>query len=162
MSWGSFLLVGDMGQQLDLGEQAEELGRLRRSLARRRSKDLDQDAEIASLARENLNLKLGLAALVRLLATRGVVQAGEIADLVRVLDRSDGSAASPATEADGPPPADDEAPSGANPITAPRLRLVGSDAVSDPAHPVRRPRRAFGALRVSKVPESLAGAGGRP
>ena len=162
MSWGSFLLVGDMGQQLDLGEQAEELGRLRRSLARRRTKDLDQDAEIASLARENLNLKLGLAALVRLLAARGVVQAGEIADLVSVLDRSDRSPALTATETDGPPPAEDEAASGANPTTAPRLRLVGSDAVDDPAHAVRRSRRGLPGIRVSKVPESLAAAGGRP
>lgn len=160
MSWGSFLLVGDMGQQLDLGEQAEEMGRLRRSLARRRSKDLDQDAEIASLARENLNLKLGLAALVRLLAARAVVQAEEIADLVRVLDRSDPAAAEP--ELQVRQLADDEAADSADAPAAPLLRLAGSDAAGDVANRVTRPRRGSAPLRISKVPESLAGVGRRP
>ena len=73
MEWGSFLLVGDMGQQLDLSQQTEELGRLRRSLARRQSKDLDQDAKIAALAQKNLDLRRGLAALLRMLASQGVV-----------------------------------------------------------------------------------------
>ena len=95
MAWGSFLLVGDMGQQLDLGAQAEELGRLRRSIARRQSKDLDQDARIAALAEENLNLKVGVAGLVHLLVARGVLGEAEIANLVHALDCAD-----PATDTD--------------------------------------------------------------
>ena len=95
MSWGSFLLVGDMGQQLNLTEQAEELGRLRRSIARRQSKDVDQDARIAALAEENLNLKVSVAGLVQMLVARGVIGEGEIANLVRALDCAD-----PATDTD--------------------------------------------------------------
>ena len=89
MSWGNFLLVGDMGQQLDLGAQVEELGRLRRSIQRRQSVDLDQDARIAALAEENLNLKVGLAGLVHMLVARGVLGEAEIANLVHVLDCAD-------------------------------------------------------------------------
>jgi hypothetical protein len=107
MAWGNFLLVGDMGQQLNLSEQAEELGRLRRSIARRQSKDLDQDARIAALAEENLNLKVGMAGLVHMLVARGVLGEGEIADLVHALDcadpGSDADCSGTGTE-DGTPP----------------------------------------------------------
>ena len=158
MSWGSFLLVGDMGQQLDLTAQGEELGRLGRSLAKRRAKDLDQDAEITALAQENLNLKLGLAALVRLLAARGVVRAEEIADLVHVLDTAQAPAHRPRSpqpqrellDNDGPPP--------------PMLRLVG--AASEPAAAriaMTGPGgRAAPHTRLSKVRESVARSAGRP
>lgn len=78
MGWGSFLLVGDMGQQVDLGAHAEELGRLRRSLSRRQSKDVDQDEKIAALARENLDLRLRMAALVRVLESQGVVSPDDV------------------------------------------------------------------------------------
>ena len=159
MSWGSFLLVGDMGQQLDLTAQGEELGRLGRSLAKRRAKDLDQDAEITALAQENLNLKLGLAALVRLLAARGVVRAEEIADLVHVLDTAQAPAHRPRSpqpqrelpdDDDGPPP--------------PMLRLVG--AASEPAAAriaMTGPGgRAAPQTRLSKVRESVARSAVRP
>ena len=161
MSWGSFLLVGDMGQQLDLTAQGEELGRLGRSLAKRRAKDLDQDAEIAALAQENLNLKLGLAALVRLLAARGVVRAEEIADLVHVLDSAQGPAHRPRSQQlqrdrdddddnDSPPP--------------PMLRLVG--AASEPAATGSAMTGTGGRVapktRLSKLRETVARSAGRP
>ena len=109
MAWGSFLLVGDMGQQLDLGAQCEELARLRRSIARRQSKDLDQDARITALADENLNLKVSLAALVQMLVARGVFGDHEIANLVDALDAAEPGGL------DGPPT---EGPAGSAPPVA--------------------------------------------
>ena len=99
MGWGSFLLVGDMGQQLDLSAQGEELARLRRSIARRQSKDLDQDARIAALADETLNLKVSLAALVQMLVARGVFGDDEIASLVNALDAAEPGGVDDSTEA---------------------------------------------------------------
>jgi hypothetical protein len=149
-----------MGQQLDLTAQGEELGRLRRSLAKRQAKDLDQDARITALVQENLNLKLGLAALVRLLAARGAVRAEEIADLVDVLDSSETPAGRPVLpdrageigrddDDGGPPP--------------PTLRLVGASEPCDGGQTETAPRRRVAhRMRLSKVPDGLAQSARRP
>jgi hypothetical protein len=78
MSWARWLLLGDIGQQMDLNEVREQLERLRaeRDLA---EWDLSKVRELADELDE-LELRHGL--LVRLLVSKGLITAEEYASLI--------------------------------------------------------------------------------
>jgi hypothetical protein len=93
------LLLGNVGQQLDIGDLANDVQHLAREVHRIDGNVLtghraDQDAErtLAQLAAENQELKLYLAATVRLLVAKNVVTADELRTIVDEIDRSDGTA----------------------------------------------------------------------
>jgi hypothetical protein len=88
MEWG-LLLGGDWGQNAAILEHEDRIARMRRSLAQTWGKDMDQDAQIAALWRENQDLKVGVASLVRLLLAKGVVSEDEVGELVEVLERTE-------------------------------------------------------------------------
>lgn len=92
MGWGRMLLLGDLGQQLDLHDQKQEIDSLRRELrsasASRATHGLDQ--RVAQLERENDELRLYLAALIRHLTAKGVVNAIDLRGIVRAIDAEDG------------------------------------------------------------------------
>jgi hypothetical protein len=78
MSWARWLLLGDLGQQLDLNDVRYEVERLRneRDLA---EWDLSKIREVADDLAE-LELRHGL--LVRLLISKGLITAEEYASLI--------------------------------------------------------------------------------
>ena len=90
MGWGRMLLLGNVGQQLDiqdtertltqLAQQLREAGRFDQEVARR----LDQ------LTAENAELKLYLAAVMRLLVSKNLITPGELERIVDAIDQSDG------------------------------------------------------------------------
>src|SRR5207302_11159829 len=82
MAWGRFWMTGDFGEQLRSGES------FRRQLRQMR-KDNDQDDQIESLRRDNQELKLYLAGLLRLLVNKGAVTQEELSDLVRLVDEAE-------------------------------------------------------------------------
>ena len=92
MGWGRMLLLGDLGQQLDLQDQKQEIDSLRRELrsasARPRSDGLG--GRVAQLERENDELRLYLAALIRHLTAKGVVNANDLREIVHAIDAEDG------------------------------------------------------------------------
>jgi len=92
MGWGRMLLLGNWGQQMDIEDQRRELETLRRDLRRqhRAAEALEGSGRLAELERENAELRLYLAALVRYLAARGTVDPEEFAVLVEEVDREDG------------------------------------------------------------------------
>lgn len=90
MGWLRYLLLGDLGQQLDLQDHADEIERLKESIASRPAISGSIDSRIDVLQRENDELKLYLAAIVRLLINKNVVTAAEIRSLASVIDRQDG------------------------------------------------------------------------
>jgi hypothetical protein len=92
MGWGRYFLLGDLGQQLDLADQKDSVDRMRNDLARAREVAAYSMQEIRSLSAENDQLKLYLAAIIRLLVTKGVVSSQEISDLVEIVDAEDGTA----------------------------------------------------------------------
>jgi hypothetical protein len=92
MGWGRMLLLGNVGQQLDIGDLQHELGRITSHLEAGSQFDRQTADALKRLARENAELKLYLAALIRLLAGKGVVTSAELAAIVDAIDRSDGSA----------------------------------------------------------------------
>ncbi|HEY7091346.1 MAG TPA: hypothetical protein VH518_24835 [Tepidisphaeraceae bacterium] len=86
MGWGRYLLLGDLGQQLDLQDRQREMQQLRGHLDSQWSRDQDQDVQIQALRTEVQNLKLYMASLVKLLAAKGVVNQAEVQDMVRSVD----------------------------------------------------------------------------
>ena len=90
MGWGRMLLLGDVGQQLDLRDQKDALEEVQTSVAIERAMREGADELIGRLRRENQELKLYLAALVRLLLSKKVVTRAEITAIVDALDREDG------------------------------------------------------------------------
>jgi len=90
MGWGRFFLLGDLGQQLDLADQKNEIDSLRAELQRSRASAGGGAADIARLQAENDELRLYLAAVVRLLISKGVVSREEMKQVVDAVDAEDG------------------------------------------------------------------------
>jgi hypothetical protein len=91
MGWGRTLLLGDIGNRLDIADTERNLEDLRRELAGSYEKDLSQDETIQKLVRENAELKLYLAALMRLLIRKGAISKEELAAVVTAVDAEDGT-----------------------------------------------------------------------
>jgi len=91
MGWGRFLLLGNLGQQLDLADQSQEIEQLRQELRRSRSTTAARPDAVARLQEENDELRLYLAALVRLLTAKGIVRPEEIQRVVDTIDTEDGA-----------------------------------------------------------------------
>lgn len=94
MGWGRFLLLGNLGQQLDLSDQQREMDDLRDELRRMRRSDANTTT-LAELRAENDELRLYLTALMRLLATKGVVTREELEQIVAEDGESDGGLRGP-------------------------------------------------------------------
>lgn len=86
MGWGRTLFLGDIGNRLDIADTERDIDHLRSLLHDARRVDQDQDRQIAALQRENDELKLYLASLVRLLARKQVVTGAEISAFVDTID----------------------------------------------------------------------------
>lgn len=80
------LLLGNVGQQLDIGDLNNEIAGMRNAVASSEDVDREQGRSIERLQRENRELKLYLATLVRLLVSKGVLQAEEINVIVRAIE----------------------------------------------------------------------------
>ena len=95
MGWGRWLLLGDVGQQLDLGDQAREIDRLKEQLrnanAQGRRACADLTEQVKRLQAENDELKLYVATLFRLAVSKGLTTAEELRGLVRAVDAEDGA-----------------------------------------------------------------------
>jgi hypothetical protein len=91
MGWGRFLLLGNLGQQLDISDQKNEIEDLKQELRRSRVSSPAVSSDIARLQAENDELRLYLAALVRLLTAKGLVSREEIRQVVNTVDAEDGT-----------------------------------------------------------------------
>jgi len=91
MGWGRTLLLGDIGNRLDIEDCENAITRLRGRLKAQSTIDRCQDHELQALRAETDELKLYLAALIRLLTSSNVISAAEITRLVEAIDAEDGS-----------------------------------------------------------------------
>jgi hypothetical protein len=78
MGWTRTLLLGDIGNRLDIGDVESDLQFLRQRLRENIIDDESQAEELERLRGENEEMKLVLATLIRLLATKGVIDEAEI------------------------------------------------------------------------------------
>lgn len=92
MGWGRMLLLGDLGQQMDIEEHRDNLRKLARENSRLRQAGDSQVSRLARLEQENDELKLYLASIVRLLVGKKVFSKEEFARVVELVDASDGAA----------------------------------------------------------------------
>lgn len=86
MGWGRMLLMGNVGQQLDIGELEGAITEMQSAFLENQQTDLGQAKNIAQLQRENHDLKLYLATLIRLLVSKGVIKPEEVETVVRAIE----------------------------------------------------------------------------
>ena len=86
MGWGRTLLLGDIGNRLDIEDTERDIERLKNAIRSQSSIDHSQDLDIAELQRENEQLKLYLSSLIRLLVSKDMVSKSEVAAFVKLID----------------------------------------------------------------------------
>lgn len=86
MGWARTLLLGDIGNRLDIGDAERNIAEIRTKLRGQRELDVKQDEAIIQLQRENEELELCVAALVKTLERKGVLSAGEVSKLVEMVE----------------------------------------------------------------------------
>lgn len=86
MGWGRMFLLGNVGQQLDIGDVEKAVAEMQNAFLENQRTDLDQQKSIGALRRENRDLKLYLATVVRLLVAKGVLKPEEVETLVRAIE----------------------------------------------------------------------------
>lgn len=86
MGWGRMMLLGNFGQQLDIGDLEQAVTDMQNAVLDNQRTDLDQAKSIGALRRENRDLKLYLATIVRLLVSKGVLKPEEVETIVRAIE----------------------------------------------------------------------------
>jgi hypothetical protein len=88
MGWGRMMLLGNVGQQLDIGDLGNAIEQMRGDFAQKDQVDREQGQDIAQLQNENHELKLYLATLIRLLVSKGIVKQEEVETIVSAIDKT--------------------------------------------------------------------------
>jgi len=92
MGWGRMLLLGIWGQQMDIEDQRREIEDLRQHLeSGARAGDTTLKTRVAQLEKENGELRLYLASVIKYLGHQGVLRQDEFRKLVEAIDSEDGS-----------------------------------------------------------------------
>jgi len=86
MGWGRTLLLGDIGNRLDIEDTERDIASLRSRLRSKARTDEAQDKRLAELESESDQLKLYLASLIRLLVRKGTLSRDELAAFVELID----------------------------------------------------------------------------
>jgi len=86
MGWGRTLLLGDIGNRLDIADTERDIAGLRSRLHSQDRTDQAQDERLRELERENDQLKLYLASLIRLLVSKGTLSHDELTAFVDFID----------------------------------------------------------------------------
>jgi hypothetical protein len=87
MGWGRMLLMGNVGQQLDIGDVENAVTEMQSAFLENQQVDLKQERRITELRRENQELKLYLATVVRLLVSKGVLNPEEVEATVNAIEQ---------------------------------------------------------------------------
>ena len=90
MGWGRTLLLGDVGNRLDIEDVERDVARLKRGLTDAHHLDMSQDERLAHVEARNAELTLYLSATLRLLRSKGMVDQSELEKIVDAIDASDG------------------------------------------------------------------------
>ena len=90
MGWARTLLLGDIGNRLDIEDTERDIGKIRTELSRQRELDSKQEEALAQLQKENEELELCVAALVKTLEGKGVLSGREVTKLVEMIESDPG------------------------------------------------------------------------
>ena len=86
MGWARTLLLGDIGNRMDIADAERDVDDVRRLLRDRQRHDASQDEVIRQLRAENEQLEVCVAALVKTLEGKGVLAKDEVERLVRLVE----------------------------------------------------------------------------
>ena len=88
MGWGRMMLLGNVGQRLDIGDLENAVEQMRSDAAQNDQMDREQGEDIERLKTENHELKLYLATLIRLLVSKGVLKQEEVDATVSTIEKT--------------------------------------------------------------------------
>jgi nitrogen fixation/metabolism regulation signal transduction histidine kinase len=91
MGWARALILGDVGNRLDIQDCEEDIRILKTSLMEMHTDTQSQDEELLKLRRESDQLKLYLAAIIRLLTARNVLTVEQLRKMVDIIASEDGA-----------------------------------------------------------------------
>ena len=86
MGWARTLLLGDIGNRLDIGDAERDIAELGRTLNEKTRRDASQDQRLEQLEAESDQLKLCISTLSRLLVTKGVLPAADLEKFADLID----------------------------------------------------------------------------
>jgi len=86
MGWARTLLLGDVGNRLDIADAERGIEDVKGAVRASRQIDQSQDDAIAQLKRENEELELCVAVLIKMLERKGVLSADEVQRLVQQIE----------------------------------------------------------------------------
>jgi hypothetical protein len=86
MGWGRTLLLGNIGAQLNIDDVEAEVEQVREHLEMQEDKYASRDQAIVQLQRQNHELKIYIATLLRLLVARNVITNDELSKFVNLVD----------------------------------------------------------------------------
>lgn len=88
MGWGRMMLLGNVGQQLDIQDLENAIGQMQADVAQTQNLDRSQEQTIEELESEVHELKLYLATLVKLLVAKGVIRQQEVDAAVQAVEKT--------------------------------------------------------------------------
>ena len=86
MGWGRMMLLGNVGQQFDIGDLENSINQMQSVVAENDQVDQAQARSIELLQQENRELKLYLATVIRLLVAKGAIKPEEVETIVRAIE----------------------------------------------------------------------------
>ena len=86
MGWARTLFLGDIGNRLDIADAERDIGHLKDAFHEARHENVSQDEQIAQLRFENQQLELCVAALVKTLQRKGVLEDREVQNLTDMIE----------------------------------------------------------------------------
>ena len=89
MGWLRTIFLGDIGNRLDIADTERDIDVIRREVFMNRRLDESQHDMILRLQRENEQLELCVAAIVKSLQNKGIFSDEEVANLVEMIDDND-------------------------------------------------------------------------
>jgi hypothetical protein len=86
MGWGRTLLLGDIGNQMNIDDVNADLEGVKDMLRGQHDTDASQDEALRRLQEENQELKLYMATLLKLLVSKNVLTNEELTRFVNLLE----------------------------------------------------------------------------
>ncbi len=91
MGWARTMLLGDIGNRLDIGDAERAIAEIQREINRSYRTNMSQEEQIRKLIADNAELKLYVASLVRLLMSKGTISRDDFVAIVNAVDAEDGA-----------------------------------------------------------------------
>jgi hypothetical protein len=90
MGWMRTILLGDIGNRMDIADAEDEITSLKRRQAQQARKQASKESHIEHLKSELEKQRLATTTLSRFLIEKGIIKAEELDDFIKVVDAEDG------------------------------------------------------------------------